>query len=115
GTVGTLVVAAFAVPLTRLVFSFGAPEYFSLIIVGLVGAVVLASGSVIKAIAMILVGILIGMVGADVNSGAIRFTFGFEELWDGVDLIIVAVGLFSLAEIVVNLESRGKRETASGK
>ncbi len=115
GTLGTLVLAAFAYPLTQLVFNFGAPEYFSLMLLGLIGAVVIASGSVVKAIGMILIGLLIGLAGVDVNSGELRYTFGLAELWDGVDIIIVAVGLFTIAEIIVSLENRERRDSVIGK
>ncbi|MEY4345173.1 MAG: hypothetical protein RL032_1005, partial [Pseudomonadota bacterium] len=84
GCVGTLILAAFAAPLTELAFKFGPAEYFSLMILGLVGAVVLASGSLLKAIAMIVLGLLLGMVGTDVNSGVARFSFDIAELTDGI-------------------------------
>ena len=84
GSVGTLILAAFAAPLTELAFKFGPAEYFSLMVLGLIGAVVLASGSLIKAIAMIVLGLLMGLVGTDVNSGVARFSFEIPELTDGV-------------------------------
>lgn len=115
GTLGTLVLAGFAYPLTQLVFDFGAPEYFALMVVGLIGAVVIASGSVIEAIGMILIGLLIGLVGTDVNTGTLRYTFGLAELWDGVDIIVVAVGLFTIAEIIVSLENMERRDSVIGK
>ncbi|MCC6304424.1 MAG: tripartite tricarboxylate transporter permease [Rhodobacteraceae bacterium] len=114
GTLGTLVLAGFAHPLTRLVLNFGAPEYFSLMLVGLIGAVIIASGSVIKAIGMILIGLLIGLSGTDVNTGTLRFTFGLAELWDGVEIIVVAVGLFTISEIIVTLENRERRDAVIG-
>ncbi|MFN4103964.1 MAG: tripartite tricarboxylate transporter permease, partial [Tepidimonas sp.] len=103
GTVGTLVLAAFAIPLTELAFEFGPAEYFSLMVLGLIGAVVLASGSLLKAIAMIILGLLIGMVGTDINSGVARYTFEVPELIDGIGFIVIAMGLFGYGEIIHNL------------
>ena len=105
GTLATLFVAAFAAPLTAVAFEFGPAEYFSLMVLGLIGAVVLANGSVLKALAMTLLGILLGLVGTDVNSGALRFTFGIDELMDGFDFVAVSMGLYGLAEIMRNLEA----------
>ena len=103
GTVATLVIAAFAPPLTELAFKFGPAEYFALMVLGLVGAVVLASGSLLKAIAMILLGLLIGQVNTDVISGVPRYSFDIPELTDGVNVVALAMGLFGFAEIVANL------------
>ncbi len=103
GCVGTLILAAFAAPLTELAFKFGPAEYFSLMILGLVGAVVLASGSLLKAIAMIVLGLLLGMVGTDVNSGVARFSFDIAELTDGIGFIVIAMGVFGYGEIISNL------------
>ena len=103
GCVATLVVAAFAPWLTALAFEFGPAEYFSLMVLGLVGAVVLASGSLVKAIAMILVGLLLGQVNTDVISGVARYGFGIAELSDGINFVAIAMGVFGFAEIVVNL------------
>jgi TctA family transporter len=111
GCIGTLVLAAFAVPLSTIAFRFGGAEYFSLMVVGLIGAVSLSSGSIPKAIGMILIGIILGMVGTDINSGVQRFTFGEPHLWEGMDFIVVAVGLFAFGEVVSSLESDEKRET----
>ena len=108
GCVGTLILAAFAAPLTELAFQFGPTEYFSLMILGLVGAVVLASGSLLKAIAMIVLGLLLGMVGTDVNSGVPRFGFDIPELSDGIGFIVIAMGVFGYGEIISNL---GKHES----
>jgi TctA family transporter len=108
GCVGTLILAAFAAPLTELAFKFGPAEYFSLMILGLIGAVVLASGSLIKAIAMIVLGLLLGMVGTDVNSGVARFSFDIPELTDGIGFIVIAMGVFGYGEIISNL---GKHES----
>ena len=104
GTVGTLIIVLFAEPLTRMAQKFGPADYCSLMALGLVAAVVLASGSVIKAIAMVFLGLLFGLVGTDVNTGAQRFTFDIPELRDGIDFAPIAMGLFGIAEIVVNLE-----------
>ncbi len=111
GCVGTLILAAFAGPLTELAFKFGPAEYFSLMILGLVGAVVLASGSLLKAIAMIVLGLLLGMVGTDVNSGVARFSFDIPELTDGIGFIVIAMGVFGYGEIISNLaKSESERE-----
>jgi len=103
GCVGTLVLAAFAPPLTELAFKFGPAEYFSLMILGLIGAVVLASGSLIKAIAMIILGLLLGLIGTDVNSGVARYSFDIPELTDGVGFVVIAMGIFGYGEIISNL------------
>ena len=103
GSVGTLILAAFAAPLTELAFQFGPSEYFSLMVLGLVGAVVLASGSLLKAIGMIVLGLLLGMVGTDVNSGVTRFSFDIPELTDGIGFIVIAMGVFGYGEIISNL------------
>jgi len=108
GCVGTLILAAFAAPLTELAFKFGPAEYFSLMILGLIGAVVLASGSLLKAIAMIVLGLLLGMVGTDVNSGVARYSFDIPELTDGIGFIVIAMGVFGYGEIISNL---GKHES----
>ncbi|ESJ25726.1 MULTISPECIES: tripartite tricarboxylate transporter permease [Cupriavidus] len=111
GCVATLILAGFAAPLSELAFKFGPAEYFSLMVLGLIGAVVLASGSLVKAIAMIVLGLLLGLVGTDVNSGAARFSFDVPELTDGLNFVAVAMGIFGFAEIIANLEQREKRET----
>ncbi|WP_028605469.1 tripartite tricarboxylate transporter permease [Ottowia thiooxydans] len=103
GCVGTLMLAAFAVPLTEVAFKFGPAEYFSLMVLGLIGAVVLASGSLLKAICMILLGLLLGLVGTDVNSGVARYAFDVPELTDGLSFIAVAMGVFGYGEIIFNL------------
>ena len=108
GCVGTLILAAFAAPLTELAFKFEPAEYFSLMILGLIGAVVLASGSLLKAIAMIVLGLLLGMVGTDVNSGVARYSLDIPELTDGIGFIVIAMGVFGYGEIISNL---GKHES----
>ncbi|HYP84544.1 tripartite tricarboxylate transporter permease [Variovorax sp.] len=103
GCVGTLILAAFAPPLTELAFKFGPAEYFSLMVLGLIGAVVLASGSLLKAICMIFLGLLIGLIGTDVNSGVARYSFDIPELTDGISFIAIAMGIFGYGEIIANL------------
>ena len=112
GTVGTVIIVLFAEPLTRMAQKFGPADYCSLMALGLVAAVILASGSVVKAIAMIFLGLLFGLVGTDVNTGAQRFTFDIPELSDGIDFAPIAMGLFGIAEIVVNLEKHLERSGA---
>ena len=104
GTVGTLVLAALAAPMVELAFKFGPAEYFALMVLGLIGAVVLASGSLVKAIGMIVLGLLLGLVGTDVNSGVSRYAFNIPELADGIGFVGVAMGVFGFAEIIANLE-----------
>ncbi len=115
GCVGTLLLATFALPMTELALKFGPAEYFSLMILGLIGAVVLAHGSLLKAIAMIVLGLLLGIVGTDVNSGLARFSFGIPELTDGIGTAVVAMGLFGFAEILVNLEHKSDRDLLTQK
>jgi putative tricarboxylic transport membrane protein len=103
GCVGTLILAAFAPSLTEVALQFGAAEYFSLMVLGLIGAVVLASGSLLKALAMIVMGLLLGMVGTDINSGAARYTFDIPNLMDGLSFVAVAMGIFGYGEIISNL------------
>ncbi|HEX6722979.1 MAG TPA: tripartite tricarboxylate transporter permease [Burkholderiaceae bacterium] len=103
GSVATLVVAAFAPPLTELAFKFGPAEYFSLMVLGLIGAVVLASGSLIKAIAMIILGLLFGQINTDVISGVPRYSFDIPELTDGIGFVAIAMGVFGFGEIIANL------------
>ena len=112
GCVATLLIAVFARPLGELALSFGPAEYFALMAMGLVAAVVLAQGSVLKALAMVVLGLLLGMVGTDANTGYARFTFGLNELNDGIGFVVVAMGLFGVTEILLNLERRQERELA---
>ena len=104
GTVCTLLIAMAGPPLAEIALKFGAPEYFSLMSMGLIASAVLASGSMLKAIAMIFLGLLFGIVGTDVNSGMSRFTFGMSGLADGLSFVVVAMGLFGFAEILNNME-----------
>jgi putative tricarboxylic transport membrane protein len=110
GSVATLLIAGFAPPLAELALKFGPADYFSLMVLGLIAAVVLAHGSLIKAVAMIVLGLLVGLIGTDVNSGVARYNFGMPELIDGVGIGVVAMGVFGFAEIIRNLERGEKRE-----
>ena len=109
GSVATVLLALFAPPLAELALKFGSAEYFSLMVLGLVAAVVLASGSLLNAIGMVLVGLLLGLIGTDVMSGAQRFTFDLPELADGINFVVVAMGMFGLGEIISNLEHEETR------
>lgn len=109
GTVATIVIALLSVPLAALALKFTAVEYFSLLVLGLIAAVVLAHGSVARSLSMVLLGLLLGLVGIDVSSGAARMTFGIPELSDGLDFVPVAMGMFGLAEIIANLERPAER------
>ena len=104
GTVATVLLALFAPPLADLALKFGPAEYFSLMVLGLVASVVLASGSLLNAIGMVILGLLLGLVGTDVNSGAARYTFEMPQLADGINFVIVAMGMFGIGEIIRNLE-----------
>ncbi|MDB5642273.1 MAG: hypothetical protein JWN07_1590, partial [Hyphomicrobiales bacterium] len=110
GTVATIFIAALGQPLTRLAQLFGPAEYFSLMIMGLVFAVVLARGSILKAICMILLGLLLATVGTDLETGQERLTLGIQDLSDGVDFAVLAMGIFGFAEIVRNLENPETRD-----
>ena len=104
GCVGTLIIAAMAPALGEFSRQFSSPEYFALMVLGLIAAVVLANGSVMKAIAMVMLGLLLGLVGTDVTTGTRRFAFGIPELADGFDFLPLAMGIFGFAEILRNLE-----------
>ena len=110
GSVATLIIALFAPPLAEVALKFGQAEYFSLMVLGLVGATVLAHGSLVKAVAMTILGLLLGLIGTDVSTGIARFTFGIFELSDGIGFVIVAMGVFGFAEVVTNLEQGENRE-----
>jgi putative tricarboxylic transport membrane protein len=110
GCVATLIIAVAAPPLAEVALKFGPAEYFSLMVFGLVAATVLAHGSLVKAIAMVVFGLLLGIIGTDVNSGVLRFTFDVPELSDGIGFVVVAMGMFGTAEIIANLEQGEKRE-----
>jgi TctA family transporter len=115
GCVATVVLAGFAPPLAQMAVKFGPAEYFSLMLLGLIGAVVLASGPLLKAICMILLGLLLGTIGTDANSGIARFDFGIAELQDGINLAVVAMGVFGFSEIITNLELKDQRVDITGK
>ncbi len=110
GTVATVLIAAFAPPLAEMAFKFGPAEYFSLMVLGLIAAVVLAHGSVIKALGMVVLGLLLSMIGTDVNSGVARFSFGVPELTDGIEFGVIAMGMFGFAEIIYNLRAPESRD-----
>ncbi|WP_201833163.1 tripartite tricarboxylate transporter permease [Microvirga zambiensis] len=110
GTVATLVIAALGAPLTKLALVFGPTEYFSLMVMGLVFAVVLARGSILRAVAMILVGVLLSTVGTDLETGEERMTFGLPFLADGIDFAVLAMGIFGIAEIMRNLDHTEHRD-----
>ncbi|WP_336490223.1 tripartite tricarboxylate transporter permease [Methylobacterium nigriterrae] len=110
GTVATLLIAALGTPLARLALIFGPAEYFALMVMGLVFAVVLARGSILKAVAMILIGILLASIGTDLETGQERMTFGFAFLTDGIDFSVLAMGLFGVAEILRNLDETETRD-----
>jgi putative tricarboxylic transport membrane protein len=103
GCVGTVIIAAFAPPLTELAFKFGPAEYFSLMVLGLIGAVVLASGSLLKAISMIILGLLLAQINTDVISGTARYSFDIPQLTDGIGFVVIAMGVFGFGEIISNL------------
>jgi putative tricarboxylic transport membrane protein len=115
GTVATFLLAAAAPPLAEIAFKFGPAEYFALMVLGLIAAVVLASGSIVKALAMVVLGLLLGMIGTDVNSGVSRFSFEIPELSDGIEFAVVAMGMFGFGEIIVNLEQKESREVFTNK
>ncbi len=111
GCVATVVIAAFAPPLTELAFKFGPAEYFSLMVLGLIGAVVLASGSLLKAISMIILGLLLAQINTDVISGTARYSFDIPQLTDGIGFVTIAMGVFGFGEIIANLgQPAGNRE-----
>ncbi|MFG1281804.1 tripartite tricarboxylate transporter permease [Xanthobacter autotrophicus] len=115
GTVATFLLAVFAPPLAELALQFGPPEYFSLMVLGLIASVTLASGSVVKAIAMIVLGLLLGLSGQDIYTGAPRFTFDLPELSDGFDFVALAMGMFGISEIIRNLEDEHQRSLVAAK
>ena len=110
GTVCTLLIALFAPPLAEVALKFGPAEYFSLMVLGLIASIVLAHGSILHALGMIILGLLLGLIGTDVNSGAQRYTFGLPELADGIGFVIVAMGMFGLGEVIANLQTEATRD-----
>ena len=111
GTFATAVIAVAAAPLAELAFAFGPAEYFSLMVLGLIAAVVLAQGSILKALAMVVLGLLIGMIGTDVNSGATRFSFGIPQLYDGLDIAVIEIAVLGFAELISLISEAGTQST----
>jgi putative tricarboxylic transport membrane protein len=111
GVLATFFIAAFSPILAKAALSFKSPEYFALMIVGLIAAVILANGSIIKAIGMVVIGLILGTVGTDLNSGANRFTFGLLELMSGLEFVAISMGLFAFAEIMANVSQRATGKT----
>jgi putative tricarboxylic transport membrane protein len=109
GTVTTVLIALFSPPLAEVALKFGPAEYFSLMVLGLVASVVLAHGSLMHALGMIVLGLLLGIVGTDVNSGVARYSFDLPELIDGINFVVVAMGVFGLGEIICNLQNETER------
>jgi putative tricarboxylic transport membrane protein len=115
GTVATLLIAAFGPPMANMALKFGPAEYFSLMVMGLAASIVLAQGSLLHAIGMVVLGLLLGLIGTDVTSGTQRYTFGIFELADGIGFVTVAMGMFGLGEIIRNLENEEERSVAISK
>src|SRR5207253_4310008 len=115
GCVSTVLIAVLGAPLTKLALAFGPAEYFSLMCLGLIFAVVLAKGSVLKALTMILMGLLMSMIGSDLETGAERMTWGVPELSDGIGFVVVGMGVFGFGEILRNLEQTGTRDIVQAK
>ncbi|MCX7325422.1 MAG: tripartite tricarboxylate transporter permease, partial [Hyphomicrobiales bacterium] len=115
GSVATILIAALGAPLTKLALLFGPAEYFSLMVMGLCFAVVLARGSILKAIAMIMLGLLLSTIGTDLETGQERMTFGFAPLSDGLDFAVLAMGIFGFAEVIKNLENPETRDVVNQK
>jgi TctA family transporter len=112
GTVCTFLIALAAPPLSEVALQFGPADYFSLMVLGLVASIVLASGSLLHALGMIILGLLLGLIGTDVNSGLARFSFEMPELADGVSFVVIAMGVFGLGEIIANLHDQSDRSLA---
>jgi putative tricarboxylic transport membrane protein len=110
GTVATFLIAGFAPPLASVALKFGPAEYFALMVLGLAASVALAHGSLLKAVAMVLVGLLLGTIGQDLYTGAARFTFGYIVLTDGLNFVALAMGVFGLAEVIRNVEDEQRRD-----
>ena len=115
GTVTTFLIALAAPPLSEVALKFGPADYFSLMVLGLVASIVLASGSLLHALGMIILGLLLGLVGTDVNSGMARFSFETPEMADGINFVVVAMGVFGLGEIIANLQDEHERTLAMTK
>ncbi|MBU2053937.1 MAG: tripartite tricarboxylate transporter permease [Proteobacteria bacterium] len=115
GTVCTMIIAMFGPPLAEMALKFGSPEYFSLMVMALVTAAVLAHGDMLKSLAMVVLGLLLGIVGSDVDSGIKRFCFNFFELTDGIGFVIIAIGVFAVGEIISNLSDPEERQVFTSK
>jgi len=115
GICATFVIALFAPPLSTMVLSFGPTEYVSLMLLGLTALIVLAQGSILRALAMIVLGLLLSTIGTDLATGESRLTFGISELYDGIEFVPIAMGLFAITEIVKNLESPEMRSIVTQK
>lgn len=115
GCVATILIGVFAPPLAELAFKFGPAEYFSLMVCGLIVSVVLANGSVLKAVGMMVFGLLLGLIGTDEQTGLQRMTLDIPELADGLSVAAIAMGIFGLGEIMRNLEDTTKREFSVSK
>jgi putative tricarboxylic transport membrane protein len=111
GTVAAIIIAALVKPLTSLALTFGAAEYFAIMVLGLVAAVAMSRGSIDKALAMIVLGLILGLVGTDINTGLQRFTFGAPQLFDGIEFVVIAVGVFGLGSIIADLEKGEDEQT----
>src|SRR5690606_17785248 len=107
GIVGVIVLSAFAPILAQFALSFGSPEYFSLMVLGLIMAALVGEGSQLRSLAMVLFGLVLGIVGTDVGTGQSRFMFGWSELAEGINLVIIATGLFGVAEVMANAGRMG--------
>ncbi|KQZ15233.1 MULTISPECIES: tripartite tricarboxylate transporter permease [unclassified Mesorhizobium] len=115
GSVATLIVAAFAPVLARVALTFGPTEYFSLMVLGLIASIILAQGSILKALAMIVLGLLLGLVGTDPGSGAQRFTFGVLRLSDGIEFVALAMGFFAFTDVIVGANKNSNRQLVTEK
>ena len=115
GTVATIVIVLFAPPLSAVALTFGSQELFSLVVLGLIASIALARGSTVKALAMIVLGLLLGTVGQDTYTATPRFVFGVRELYSGINFVSVAVGMFGVAEILRNLEDERTRKLITHK
>ena len=115
GTVCTLIIAMFGPPIAEMALKFASPEYFSLMTMGLIVAAVLAPGDMVKSLAMVFMGLLLGCIGTDVDSGWRRFSFDIIELTDGIGFVVIAIGVFALGEIVSNLGDPEERSVFTSK
>jgi putative tricarboxylic transport membrane protein len=115
GCVCTLIIAMFGPPIAEMALKFNSPEYFSLMMMGLIAAAVLAPGDMVKSLAMVAMGLLLGTIGTDVDSGWRRFSFDIIELTDGIGFVVIAIGVFALGEIVANLGDPEERSVFTSK